>query len=306
MVVADGDAGERVPDVLIAGDEPDRRCDRVVVKHLHPLLVLHIQGAAGVAADLVLEIGADAVHVPADADAVVGPRLGKATGEEGDAAVAGDRVGLLGRPAGAAEDTEAAERHATLELRGDLLRGIGHIEILRGVGDQKAAARGIVDRQASRFGAAEEIADGLGDLPGGESAVGVGEVELVLIRPIEGRAELAREAGDLVGRHRGEVEVHPVEGIRGEILRAAVGVEDTAGEGEPLARGPHAEGGPGGGVVEVRRDRILVEGEVREIELGAVAEQRLVGDEDIADLADEDARLFAQALNEEILAREHR
>ena len=177
---------------------------------------------------------------------------------------------------------------------------------MRGVGDQKAAARGIVDREAGRVGAAEEVADRLGDLPGGEGAVGVGEVELVLVRPVERRAELPRQSADLVGGDGGEVEVHPVEGIRGQILGAAVGVEDTPGEGELLARGPHAEDGPGGGVVEVRRDRIFVESEVGEIKLVAVAEERLVGDEDVADLADEEARLFAQALDEERLAGEHR
>src|ERR1700730_483359 len=74
-------SNERVPRVLIACDQSDRRSDCEVVKDLHSPLVTYAGRARCELADSVLQVAADLVVVVADAEAVIGPAVKQAVSE---------------------------------------------------------------------------------------------------------------------------------------------------------------------------------------------------------------------------------
>src|SRR5262249_9798539 len=117
ILVGDDLSNERIPDVLIARDQPDCRGDGEVVKDFHALLIRDLRSSGRELRDIAFQIAADLIIEKASTKAVVFP-ADEAMCEQCDACVARNLIGLLRREADATEDSDAIEHLSSFELFG--------------------------------------------------------------------------------------------------------------------------------------------------------------------------------------------
>src|SRR5260370_41963232 len=101
-------SGEWIPDVLITGNQSDRRSDGEIVKDLGTFLVLHCPLASCELREIVLQRLAYPVVIESRSDAVIFPVIGKTAGKKRYARIAGERYCLQRRIPGTPVYTDSA------------------------------------------------------------------------------------------------------------------------------------------------------------------------------------------------------
>src|SRR5258707_1390106 len=102
-------SGEWIPDVLITGNQSDRRSDGEIVEDLGTFLVLHCPLASCELREIVLQWPAYPVVIESRSETVILPAVEETAGKKRDARIAGDRICLLRRIPGPPEYANSAQ-----------------------------------------------------------------------------------------------------------------------------------------------------------------------------------------------------
>src|SRR5262249_23442649 len=122
-------SNERIPDVLVARDQPNGRGDGEVVEDLHAPLIRDLRSSGRELRDVAFQITANLIIEKANAKAVVFS-VCEAMSEHCDACIPRNLISVLWREADATEDPDAIEQLSSFELFGQRRRIILQKEIL--------------------------------------------------------------------------------------------------------------------------------------------------------------------------------
>src|SRR5262245_38982445 len=129
IFIGDDLSNERMPNVLIARDQPNCRGDGEVVEDFDAFLIGDLRSSGRQLRDVAFQVAADLIIEKANAEAVVFSAR-EAMRKQCDARIARNLIGLLRREADATDDPDAIEHLSSFELFGYRRRIISQKEIL--------------------------------------------------------------------------------------------------------------------------------------------------------------------------------
>src|ERR1700719_3727274 len=156
--------GNRIPNVLIAWNEPDRRSDGEIVENFHSLFVVSRSRVERQSLDTVLYVIADRVVVIASAKAVILPRLPETVRKQRHATMDSDCTCFRRRVAESCEDSNSVKRLATFQFCGHRGLIICHVKVLRNVLDRTPGSRLVINWEVPSRRTSQKNANGVWNL----------------------------------------------------------------------------------------------------------------------------------------------